>query len=116
MNAFDIDGVISIGIYPGPEDIIITGRSIEEKPETEKFLKSRGISTRVYYNPIAYDLKTRKISGIHKRETIESLNGAIDLFFEDDEIQIEEILKSKYPVKIVHIKHSLTNKENERHY
>ena len=37
---FDIDGVIYMGeydgIYPGPRDIIVTGRSIHTRRETTK--------------------------------------------------------------------------------
>ena len=40
VNGFDIDGVIHLGngicgIRPGPKDVIITGRSYEEEPETK---------------------------------------------------------------------------------
>ena len=54
LNSFDIDGVIFMdkynGVYPGKDDIIITGRSKEERPETEAMLKSKGITNQVYYN------------------------------------------------------------------
>ena len=38
---FDLDGVITIGLMPTKEDIIVTGRSIQEQPETERYLKKR---------------------------------------------------------------------------
>ena len=45
INSFDIDGVIYMGeydgIYPGPRDIIVTGRSIHTRRETTKMLKAK---------------------------------------------------------------------------
>ena len=45
INTFDIDGVIFMGdyngVYPSKDDIIITGRSIEEWDETSAMLKSK---------------------------------------------------------------------------
>jgi len=55
INTFDIDGVIFLeehdGIYPGPIDIIITGRSYEETEETLAMLNRKGIKNKVYFNP-----------------------------------------------------------------
>ena len=51
VNSFDIDGVIYMGkyggVFPGPHDIIITGRSKEEEPETSAMLLDKGISNNV---------------------------------------------------------------------
>ena len=113
MNGFDIDGVISIGIYPGPNDIIITGRSYEEREETIAFLRGRGIMNDVYFNPLPFAEKTRHKSGIHKAWTILRLNPVI--FFEDDPIQWQIIEYLCPDVKVVKVKHNLTNKENVRH-
>ena len=59
INAFDIDGVIHLGqgacgIRPGPSDIIITGRSWEEEPETLAFLRRNGIFNLVFFNPVRF--------------------------------------------------------------
>ena len=61
INTFDIDGVITVGLYPGPDDVIITGRSYEEAPETYAMLRSKGINNPVYFNPLPFDKKTRKV-------------------------------------------------------
>ena len=113
MNGFDIDGVISVGIYPGPNDVIITGRSYEEREETIDFLRGRGIMNDVYFNPIPFNKKTRQKSGIHKACMIQKLNPVI--FFEDDPIQWEIIEERCPEVKVVKVVHELTEKENVRH-
>ena len=124
INSFDIDGVITVGLYPGPNDVIITGRSFEEAPETYAMLRSKGINNPVYFNPLPFDKKSRKSSGVHKGMVIEMLLRAgtkVKVHFEDDEVQKEEIeahLDAKFfgnnPVTIVHIVHDLTEKENVR--
>lgn len=123
FNTFDIDGVIYInkeigGIYPGPNDIIITGRSYEEAPETYKMLESRGIFNLVFFNPLKYEDKTRQSSGIHKSTIINMFkeNGfSIGVHFEDDEIQAAEIRDRCPGVTVAMVQHDLTNKENQRH-
>lgn len=124
VNSFDIDGVIYLndrvgGIHPGPNDVIITGRSFEEIPETREMLSARGISNRVFFNQTKFDDKTRQGSGLHKAETIkqlETIGVTIMCHFEDDEIQAEVIKKLCPEVTVVMIVHDLTNKENVRHY
>jgi len=115
---FDCDGVITVGIYPGPDDVIITGRSFEERPETEAMLRKKGIGNKVFYNPLPYEQKTRESSGEHKANVLLGLKEqgtVINVFFEDDEIQ-KEIIESRCPwITVVHVVHNLTNKENERH-
>lgn len=121
INSFDLDGVISIGIHPGPNDVIITGRSFEEAEETYKFLHARGIYNAVFFNPSTFDKKSRITSGQHKAEVIYNLfkqNICVISHFEDDEVQIEQIeqkLKGIYDLNIIHISHNLTEKENVRH-
>ena len=74
INTFDIDGVINLGeldgIYPGLHDVIITGRSYEETPETLQMLERKGINNQVYFNPVPFDKKTRFTSGMHKGKII----------------------------------------------
>ena len=112
-NGFDIDGVISVGIFPGPNDIIITGRSFEEQDDTMEYLSNLNIPPiPVFFNTVKFDEKSRVQSGQHKARLINGLG--ITRFFEDDEIQIQEILKENPTVEIVHIKHELTEKENVR--
>lgn len=123
MNSFDIDGVIFInkdlgGVYPGPLDVIITGRSHEEEPETKRMLYSRGIFNQVYYNQIAFDEKTREKSGYHKARTIKKLiesGKTISFHIDDDEIQIAIIRKECPNLNVIHMLHDLTEKENVRH-
>ena len=113
MNGFDIDGVISVGIYPGPNDVIITGRSYEEEEETMTFLRGRGITNKVYFNPLPFAEKTRQKSGIHKAWMIQKLNP--EIFFEDDPVQWQIIEYLCPDVKVVKVVHELTEKENVRH-
>jgi hypothetical protein len=122
INGYDIDGVIDmhseVGVYPGPNDVIITGRSFEETQETLEMLIRRGIKNKVFFNPLRFDEKTRESSGQHKGRTLLSLMDAgfeIGVFFEDDPIQVAEIRKILPDLKIVHLVHDLTEKENVRH-
>jgi hypothetical protein len=115
INGFDNDGVISIGIFPGPNDVIITGRSYEEEKETIEFMHNRNIFNKIYFNPVKFNEKTRKSSGEHKVNTINELKKEgikINIFFEDDPIQ-KEVIEYWCPwIKVVHIVHNLTEKEN----
>lgn len=127
INGFDIDGVVYLGelggLYPGPNDVLITGRSFEEKPETIKMLNNRGIYNQVYFNPIKFDNKSRKSSGEHKAKTIIELfksGVTIQVFFEDDYIQYienQKILKAfGIKTKLVWVNHGgLIPLENVRH-
>ena len=120
MNTFDCDGVITLGIYPGKYDVIITGRSFEEADVTLQYLKEKGITNKVYFNPLKFEDKTREYSGLHKANTLNRLieQGAdIKFHFEDDEIQIEAIKANlKYPVHIIHVNHDgYINMENVSH-
>lgn len=122
INTFDIDGVINFGeydgIYPGKDDIIITGRSFEEEPETYAMLKRKGISNKVFFNPLRFHEKTRLTSGQFKGMIITRLinSGTVHgIHFEDDEIQIQEIRKIVPGVRIVHVVSNLVEKENVRH-
>jgi len=114
VNTFDIDGVIyfgeeHFGVRPCDMDIIITGRSFEQREETEKMLESRGIYNRVMYNPLKRsDVEySREASGKHKAETIKMLqdkhNYQVGLHFEDDPIQIAEIKKVHPDLQIIHL-------------
>jgi hypothetical protein len=123
MNSFDIDGVIYIrkdlmGVRPGPDDIIITGRSFEEQLETDEMLIGAGIDNLVFYNPLPFNEKSRQSSGQHKANVLNKLleeGHDIQIHFEDDPIQIEEIKKLCPWINIVHLDHDLTYKENMRH-
>lgn len=124
INGFDCDGVLSIGIHPGPNDVIITGRSYEESEETAEFFVSKGIKNLVYYSPAKFDDKTREISGNHKGNTIKKLyemGTIVQVFFEDDKEQFNIIkgIISKYdlPTKLVWVDHDgLIDLENKRHH
>jgi len=118
INSFDIDGVIYMGdaftgVFPGPDDIIITGRSFEEADVTNKMLESRGIANKVYMNPLTFDQKSRKSSGQHKGRTLfylEEMGYRFGIHFEDDPIQAEEIRKIMPHINIVMLEHNLTEK------
>lgn len=108
MNSYDIDGVIYFGdtltgLTPLVGDVIITGRSYEEKPETETMLLMRGIINPVFYNPLKKPEKTRETSGVHKAQVLNALRRAgkiIQCHFEDDLVQLE-VIKSHCPWLLV---------------
>lgn len=112
INTFDIDGVIYFGedftgVRPGTEDVIITGRSLTQKAETEEMLHSRGIYNTVMYNALHRDDPEycREESGRHKARCIKSLKESFDvgLHFEDDPVQIEEIKKVHPELNIIYL-------------
>lgn len=117
INTFDIDGVIyfgakSSGVFPSHRDVLITGRSFEEKEETMSMLASRGIKNRVIFSKVTLALKTREISGYHKALTILDLcrDFKVNIHFEDDPIQ-KSIIEAMCPhVNVVHLVHNLTEK------
>jgi len=112
-TGYDIDGVISVGVYPSKDSLIITGRSYEEAQETMLYLAQKGVSNQVMFNPLPYNQKTRETSGRWKAKCIKEFG--ITRFFEDDEIQIKEILKENPNVQIVWCNHNLSEKENMKH-
>ena len=127
ISSFDIDGVIFLGGYadgltPGPNDVIITGRSVEEKPETMDYMLERRIFNQVYFNPLAFNDKSRSSSGHHKAKTINDFNRTngfdrIVLHYEDDPIQVEIIRAACPDVFVVHVNtNGLINLENKRHH
>lgn len=128
MNSFDIDGVIWFeggytGVWPGPHDVIITGRSIEEMEDTMKMLQSRGIENTVYFGRYTKKEKTRRLSGMHKAAVLNTMKATYDeiyprvqfeiyprVHFDDDEIQAA-IIKEYCPwINIVLLKHELFDK------
>jgi len=119
INSFDIDGVIYMGddydgIYPGPKDIIVTGRSIHTRRETTKMLKAKGIDNPLFMNPKPKDFNDRKQSGQSKAKWFQHLKWLgykINIHFDDDPIQIGEIKKACPDIECVHISHHLIPKE-----
>lgn len=117
INSFDLDGVIyfggeSPGVYPGPDDIIITGRSYEEKEKTEAWCERFGIKNRIYFSKVPVALRTREISGYHKAVTLLELLKTMNIVrhFEDDPIQ-KDIIEAIVPtVSVVYLVHELTTK------
>jgi hypothetical protein len=119
INTFDIDGVIWMGddftgVWPGPEDIIITGRSITQAEETLGMLHSRGIFNQVFFNPLRRSDPTysREASGKHKVNVLKMLLTCYDIgvHFEDDPVQINELKNANLGINIVHLQHTLTVK------
>jgi len=121
IASFDIDGVIFNGhgvpgIYPGYHDIIITGRSFEEEPETIMMLQDRGIRNKVYFNDLPFAEKTRESSGYHKAETLNTLKDLgmdIVVHYEDDPVQAD-IIESLTEVYVIRIINPAVPKENRR--
>jgi hypothetical protein len=120
VYGYDFDGVISIGITPRSEnDVIITGRCIDEQDEIKAILKERGIKCKVYFNPMTlaqrgnHTVEARTFSGNHKAKTIGNLldNGVnIIRFFEDDPIQYQIIQENHPQIQLVNIVSSLVKK------
>jgi nicotinic acid phosphoribosyltransferase len=124
IRTFDIDGVVWInkdvkGLRPDPDDIIITGRSYEEREETEAMLAKRGIKNKVMFNDLPFEEKTRETAGEHKANCIKALFSAgyqVTAHFEDDEVQAAVIMRECPDVPVIMIVHNLTEKENKRNY
>ncbi len=121
INTFDIDGVIFMGeyggVYPGPDDIIITGRSFQEEKETLEMLESKGIKNKLFLNPRHFSKKTRQSSGKHKANIISKLKQRyiVGIHFEDDPVQAKEITDVHPDVHVILLVHDLVEKENVRH-
>jgi len=123
INTFDIDGVIFMGkgiggVYPGPDDFIITGRSVEESKYTWEMMEEKGITNYIFFNPLPYDQKTRESSGSHKAKTINNLRRGgyiVNIHFEDDPIQADVIRRECPEVNVVLLVHDLVEKENIKH-
>lgn len=121
--SFDIDGVINMGDYPGVNpsisDVIITGRSFEEAPETTALLKRKGLlDNKLFANPIPFEKKNRHSSGKHKAQTIKKLNKVgynIVIHYDDDPIQADIIKQMCPEIQVVLLVHNLVEKENVRH-
>ena len=123
INTFDLDGVVYLGptlrgVYPGEQDHIVTGRSVDEMEYTLEMLHSRGIFNVVHFNPLPFDQKTRESSGRHKAFIIQKLKSQgyeHGVHFEDDPVQIQ-VIKSIIPdITIVHCQSNLVDLENTWH-
>ena len=120
VYGYDFDGVLSIGINPrSNEDIIITGRCIDEQEYIKNILSERGIKCKVYFNPMTlaergdHTVAARTYSGNHKARTINGLKEEginVTRFFEDDPIQKSLIEAYNPQVEVVHIVSSLVEK------
>jgi hypothetical protein len=122
VNSYDFDGVIYMGpgrrgVYPGPDDYIITGRSWEEEAHTFAIMNSMGLNNRVMFNQLRFSEKTRESSGLHKANCINQLRERgviVDIHFEDDPIQAA-IIRDNTQTKVVLLEHDLVEKENVWH-
>lgn len=90
LSGYDFDGVISIGIIPDRHGVIITGRSFEEAPEINNFLKAKGIFNPVYFNPARFDMRSAEVSGKWKAHMIGLLG--VGVFYEDEKVQADIIV------------------------
>jgi len=121
MNSYDIDGVIYLGegrkgLLPRDEDVIITGRSFEEEDETQAQFVVLGIPLMcdVWFAPWEKSHKTRRLSGLHKANTLNRLIGGsgynIQIHFEDDPVQADIIRQFVPGIEVVMVTHNLTEK------
>lgn len=114
MRAFDFDGVITEGFHPTADDIIITGRAIDEYRHVTNYLKALVIPiVPIYFNPVLYDKRgdktvaARQHSGNHKANTLLTLLNnevPVEVFFEDDPLQaeiMEAILPKDFDIVLV---------------
>ena len=108
LRSFDLDGVIFLDGFicltpTSYEDIIVTGRSYEEAPDTIAWLRDNGITNQVFFNPTKFNDKTRVDSGKHKARILtEFLKKGYDriIHFDDDIHQIN-VIKSICPKEII---------------
>lgn len=123
--SYDIDGVLYNGpgmpaMRPGRNvDVIVTGRSVDEKEETKDYLHSRGIYNVVFMNPTPFDKKTREGSGLHKASVINDINGhnkffTIAIHYEDDPVQAAVIRKRCPGVTVIELSNPLVELSNRR--
>ena len=96
MRGFDYDGVITKGMLPGTNDVIITGRCPEDVERTYSDMESRGIKFRtVYFMPPKFKqrgtIEGRENTGRWKALMIELLE--LSEFFEDDSVQFKTIVE-----------------------
>ena len=120
VYGYDFDGVISIGITPrSSEDVIITGRCIDEADYVRATLLARGITNKVYFNPMTlrergnHTKQARRYSGSHKAKTISELKKEgiyVTRFFEDDELQALIIKNAHSDIELVYIDSNLVEK------
>lgn len=119
LNTFDFDGVIYMnpditGVYPGPGDLVVTGRSHEEGDKVKVRLQERGLNNITFLNPIKWSERTRETSGMHKARVLRLLLSAgfqVGAHFEDDEVQAEVIARHVPEVHLVMLVHKLTTKD-----
>lgn len=97
---YDIDGVITKGIRPERDAVIVSGRSWQEAPETYKMLHDRGIFNAVYFNPIPFEGKTLDNGAMWKAIMVDLM--CIDEFYEDD-VRQAQLIKLKNPETIIHL-------------
>jgi hypothetical protein len=120
INGFDFDGVLYFGeqhgccLRPLPQDVIITGRSFEHASFVYGKLREIGIENAVYFNPRLIKDNDRIESGLHKARTLKTLQDdgiRVVLFFEDDDIQKEQIEKwGPSETTVIHLVHGITKK------
>jgi hypothetical protein len=102
-RSYDIDGVLTVGIKPIKPCIIVSGRLSKYSKETEIQMKDLCIDPdiKIYLRPEG-DACDRVSAGKFKAKIIKENN--IDLHYEDDPVQINEIVKECPNIKIVYIK------------
>ena len=114
--SFDLDGVIFNGpdmpaLMPRIQDIIITGRSFEERGYTDRWLMCNGIINQVYYNPLKFSEKSRETSAQHKVDILKKKPEVV-IHYEDDPVQAKIIREACPEVCVILIDNPLVEKEN----
>lgn len=109
LSIIDYDGTFTVGIIPMKNDIIITGRCIDEATEVLNIIHHKSsIGAVTYFNPIFLKDRgnhteySRTSAAVHKCNTITQLyqnSVEIEKIFEDDPLQIE-IMKIRLPEKL----------------
>jgi len=88
MKGYDIDGVLSLGIEPSGEYVVISGRTMAEYDELVKYLAQKA----PVYIRCTGEYGDRKDAGKFKAKMINILG--VTEFHEDDPIQAEIIKKA----------------------
>lgn len=116
LIVLDFDGVVSEGIWPEGNKVIVTGRCLDEWEVIWNYLITNNKRCPVYFNqmPLArrgnHTLESRTYSAWHKADIINRLSRSgfnIKSIYEDDPLQIEimnQQLSREMAIKIIFIK------------
>lgn len=95
MKGYDIDGVLTSGIVPEKDSVVISGRTFAEYDD---FAKQAAQLCPVYIRGVG-EFGDRVGAGFFKAKMIKHLE--VTEFYEDDDLQIS-IIKEECPNIIIH--------------